>query len=158
MEQNMENLNLAETLRFAAEMEAAAAGMAQRCSHYREDTRALHRELEYLLQLHHREPGIFTQNADINRCAIEFFKTSAQIAQDAQKVQTLGLDKAEKNLRFVQERLAHPADFENPELVVQINALLKSSEENIQLARRYVNQLNTYVQYHARVLKGIKLD
>ncbi|WPP02510.1 hypothetical protein SFA35_25470 (plasmid) [Pseudomonas sp. HR96] len=98
----MEHLDLAETLRFATEMQAAAAGMVQRCSHYQDEARALHRELEYLLQLHHREPDIFTHNPDINRCAMEFFKTSALTAEDAQKLQTIGLDKAEKNLRFIQ--------------------------------------------------------
>lgn len=158
MEQNMKSLNLAETLRVAQEMEAAAAAMAQKCSGYQEATRAMHRELEYLVQLHHKDPAVFSDNPDINHLTVEFFKTSALMAQDAEKVTAQGLDDAERNLHIVKERLAHPEQFEKPQVVNEINALLESCEQNILLARRYVNQLNAYVQYHGRVLKTIKLD
>lgn len=154
----MEYLNLAETLKITTNMEATTVAMAERCSGYQEAIRVLHRELEYLLQLHHKEPGIFNLNPEINHFAAEFFKASAQIAEDAERVQSLGLDSVELNLRLVRERVAHAAHFEDQQLVTQINTLLNSCEHNIQLARRYVNQLNTYVQYHARVLKTIKLD
>lgn len=154
----MEKLNLAETLQIATEIEAAAQGMVERCSGYQDSARVLRRELEYLMQLHHQDPGIFSSNADIHRCAVDFFSTSAQIAKDAETVQSLGLDSAEENLRLVRKQLAHPEHCKYPDMVNQIDTLLKSCEHNIQLARGYVKQLNTYVQYHVRVLKTIKLD
>lgn len=94
-------MDLAETLMIATEIEAASAGMVKRCSGYQETTRVLHRELEYLLQLHHKEPGIFNLNPEINKCAADFFKASTLISQDAERVRSLGLDNAERNLHRV---------------------------------------------------------
>ena len=154
----MENLDLTETLKVATDIETASMDMVKRCSSYQDTTRALHRELEHMLQLHHREPDIFKSNPDLNRCILDFYNASALIAQDVEKMQVVGLDVAEQNLQRVRERLKHPENFEDQQMLGQIDTVLKSCKHQIQLARAYVNQLNTYVQYHARVLKTIKLD